>query len=43
MAGHPSTLAALNEAGRKDVVACDSSICLIDGDSCRPLYRGYRS
>jgi len=24
-----------------DVVACNSSICLVDGDNCRLLYRGY--
>lgn len=28
-------------AGLADVVACDSSICLVDGDHCRLLYRGY--
>ncbi len=29
------------EAGMADVIACDSSICLVDGSACRLLYRGY--
>jgi citrate synthase len=29
------------EAGLADVVACNSSICLVDGEHCRLLYRGY--
>jgi len=29
------------EAGMADVVACNSSICLVDGAACRLLYRGY--
>ena len=29
------------EAGMQDVIACDSSICLVDGAACRLLYRGY--
>ncbi len=33
----PST----NEAGLADVVACNSSICLVDGENGRLLYRGY--
>lgn len=41
MAKQPSNSAAPNEAGLKDVVACDSAICLVDGASCRLLYRGY--
>ena len=30
-----------SEAGLEDVVACNSSICLVDGVDCRLLYRGY--
>lgn len=30
-----------SEAGLADVIACNSSICLVDGDNCRLLYRGY--
>ena len=30
-----------SEAGLADVIACTSSICLVDGDNCRLLYRGY--
>jgi citrate synthase len=30
-----------NEAGLADVVACNSSICLVDGENGRLLYRGY--
>jgi len=29
------------EAGMEDVIACNSSICLVDGAACRLLYRGY--
>lgn len=30
-----------NDAGLEDIVACNSSICLVDGKNCRLLYRGY--
>jgi citrate synthase len=41
MQQQPNKLPENNDAGLKDVVACDSAICLVDGASCRLLYRGY--
>ena len=31
----------MSEDGLKDVVACHSGICFIDGEKGRLLYRGY--
>lgn len=41
MADRATLSPILPEAGLADVTACNSSICLVDGDNCRLLYRGY--
>lgn len=41
MAKKPPNSMKTTEEGLEDVVACSSSICLVDGVACRLLYHGY--
>ena len=41
MSENNETEAIVRDAGLADVVACHSSICLVDGKAGQLLYRGY--